>query len=132
MTDAGPEEPQVIVDLGRCSYRGAGGFCRISLFNCNSGRKAVDRVDIRFLHSLEELSCVRGEGFDVPTLTLSVDGIECEGGFSRSARARDDGESSSRNLEIESLEIVLSGPADDDGILHPSNLMAWPKKRRYV
>ena len=56
--DARPEQAHVIVDLGD----GRDGRARIAarrfLFDRNRWRQAVDMLDVRLLHHLEELACV--------------------------------------------------------------------------
>jgi hypothetical protein len=79
--DPGPEESQVIVDLGH----GADGGTRILagrlLLDRDGGRQALDRIHVRLLHEPEELPGIRGKRLDVPALTLGIDGVEGERGF---------------------------------------------------
>ena len=76
--DVGEEQAQVIVNLGD----GADGGARIRtgglLLDGNGGRQAVDQIDVRLLHLLEELPRIRGERLDIPTLPLGVNRVEGE------------------------------------------------------
>jgi hypothetical protein len=51
-------------------------------------------------------------------LSLGVDGVEGKAGFATAARASDNDELPERKLKVNSLEVVLSGSAEPDGI-HP-------------
>ena len=80
------------------------------------GRNALDAVDQRLVHAVEELPRVRREGLDVAALALGVQRVEHQRGFSRPADARDHDQFVQRQIEIEVLEIVLARAADADGI----------------
>lgn len=112
--DACIEQAQVIIDF----RRGADGRARVLgsglLVDRDGGGEAVDRIDVGFLHLSEELTRVRGEGFDVATLTLGVDGVEGERAFARAGEAREDDELVTRNREVDILEVVLTCTFDDD------------------
>ena len=41
--------------------------------------ETVDEIDIGFVHLAEELTCVRGQGFDVAPLPLGIDRVERQG-----------------------------------------------------
>ena len=60
-------------------------FCSIEI----GGREAVDLVDVRLLHHLQELAGIGGERLHVAALALGIDGVEGERGL---ARAREPGE----------------------------------------
>ena len=68
-------------------------------------------VDIRLFHEAEELAGVSGEGLDVAALALGVDGVESEGGLARAGEARDHDELVARDVDVDVLEVVLSGAA---------------------
>ncbi len=58
-------------------------------------------IDVGLLDALEELAGVGREGFDVAALALGVDGVEGEGGLSRSGDAGDDGKGVVRNVDVD-------------------------------
>src|SRR5690606_32713554 len=72
-TDAGPEQPQVIVNLGGGADGRAGIADAVLLTDGDGRRNAVDTVDVRLLHALEELARVGRQRLDVPPLPLGVD-----------------------------------------------------------
>lgn len=76
---AGVEELKVVIDLGEGPDGGAGGANRVFLLDGNCGRDAIDAVDLGFVHAVEELADVGGEGFDVAALALGIEGVEGEG-----------------------------------------------------
>src|SRR5207237_10580923 len=82
------------------------------------GRDAVDLIDLGFLHALQELPSVSGEGLDVAPLALGVDGVESEGGFAGSGHTRDDRELVVGNGKRNVFQVVDPGTTDPDVILH--------------
>ena len=112
--DARPQKPHVVVDLGD----GADGRARIArgglLLDGDGGREAVDLVDVRLLHHLQELARVGREAFDVAALALGIDGVEGERGFAGAGQAGEHHELVARDVEVDILEIVLARAADRD------------------
>jgi hypothetical protein len=82
------------------------------LLDRDGGREAVDMLDVRLLHHLEELARVGREGFHVPPLALRIDGIEGERGFARTGEAGDDRQALARDIHVDGLQIVLPRAAD--------------------
>ena len=112
--DARVEQAQVVVDLGD----GADGRARVPrrrlLVDRDRRREAVDRVDVRLLHHLEELPRVRRERLDVAALPLRVDRVE---GQARLAGAREAGDADQlvpRQRDRDVLEVVLPRAVDDE------------------
>ena len=112
--DARPQQPHVIVDFGD----GADGRARIArgglLLDGNGGREAVDLVDIRLLHHLQELPRIGRERLDVAALALGIDGVEGERGLARAGQAGEHHQRIARDVEIDVLEIVLARAPDGD------------------
>jgi hypothetical protein len=100
------------VDLGDGADGGAriarGGF----LLDGDGGRQAVDLIDVRLLHHLQELPRVSGEALDVAALALGIDRVEGERGFARAGQSGEHHELVARNVEIDVFEIVLARTAD--------------------
>ncbi len=89
-----------------------------ALLDRDRRREPLDMVDLGLLHLLEELPGVGGEALDVLPLPLRVDGVQGEGGL---AGARDPGhhdQGATGEVEVDPLEVVLPGAADDDPLLH--------------
>ena len=87
---------------------------RVLLPDGDGRRDAVDLVDRRLLHALEELAGIGRERFDVAPLAFGVDRVERERGFAGARNAGDDGELVVRNREREVLEVVEACAADND------------------
>ena len=68
--DAGEQQPHVVVDLGGRADRRSRVADAVLLADGDRRRDAVDAVDVRLLHPLEELARVGGQRLDVPTLAL--------------------------------------------------------------
>ena len=112
--DAGEEQLQVVVDLRDRPDRGAGRLDRILLLDRDGRRDALDRIDLRFVHAVEELPRVGRKGFDVAPLALGVERLKGETRLARAARTGHDGEFPDGNIEVDALEIVLAGAAHLD------------------
>ena len=112
--DARPQQPHVVVDLGD----GADGRARVLrgglLLDRDGGREAVDLVDVRLLHHLQELAGIGRERLDVAALALGIDGVEGERGLARAGQAGEHHELVARDLDVDVLEIVLARAADRD------------------
>src|SRR5208283_4780575 len=118
MPDARKQQAQVVVNLGDSANRRAriarGGF----LLDRDGRRQAFDRIDVGFLHLLEELARVGRQRFDVTALALGVNRVEGERGLAGAREPGDYDQAIARNLEIDILEIVLARALDDDSIGH--------------
>ena len=82
------EQAQVVVDLGHGADRRARVARGRLLVDRDRRAEAVDVVDVRLLHHLQELARVRGERLDVAALALGVDRVEGKATTCRSPRAR--------------------------------------------
>ena len=112
--DARPQQPHVVVDLGD----GADGRARIArgglLLDRDGRRQAVDLVDVRLLHHLQELARIGRERLDIAALALGVDGVERERGFAGTRQPGEHHQPVARNVDVDVLEIVLARAADRD------------------
>src|SRR4051812_14782803 len=113
---AGEQQLQVIVQLGHRADRRARGAHRVRLVDGDGRRNAVDRVDLRLVHPVEELARVRAEGLDVAALALRVESVEDERGLARARNAGHDHELSGRDCDAQVLQVVLAGAFDDYGV----------------
>ena len=113
-SDARVQQPHVVVDLGRR----ADGRPRIAdavlLADRDRRRDAVDAIDVRLLHPLEELARVRGQRLDIAPLPFGVDRVEGERRLARSADAGHDDQLADRQRQIDVLEVVRARAAHDD------------------
>jgi len=109
LADAGPQQAQVVVDLGdRADRRPRVARGRL-LVDRDRRRQALDRVDVRLVHLAEELARVRAQRLDVAPLPLRVDGVEGERRLAGARQARDDHEGVTRHADGDVLEVVLTG-----------------------
>ena len=117
--DADPREqqPQVVVDLGD----GPDGRARVArralLVDRDGRRQPVDLVDVRLLHLAEELAGVGAQALDVAALALGVDGVEGEARLAAPRQAGDDHQPVARERDVDVLEVVFAGSANDELIL---------------
>ncbi len=114
LTRAREKKLQVVVQLGHRPDRRAGRAHGVGLVDGDRRRDPLDRIDLGFVHAVEELPRVRAEGLDVAPLPLGVERVENERGFPRPRHPGDDDELARGDLEREVLEVVLAGAADDD------------------
>ena len=117
--DPGPQQAEIVVDLGD----GSDGRARVAadrlLLDRDRGRKALDRVDVRLLHEAEELSRVRRQGLHVPALTFGVDRVERQRGLSGPRQPGDHDEPLPGEGHVDVLEVVLPGaPYDEELVGH--------------
>ena len=106
------EQAQVVVDLGDRADRRARVARGRLLVDRDRRAEAVDVVDVRLLHHLEELPRVGGERLDVAALPLRVDRVE---GKARLAGAREPGDADQavpRQADGDVLQVVLAGAVD--------------------
>ena len=110
--DARVEEPQVVVDL----RDRADGRARVSrrrlLVDRDRRREPVDRVDVRLLHHLQELTRVGRQRLDVASLSLGVDRVEGKARLPRAGEPGDADERVPREPDSDVLEVVLPGAVD--------------------
>ena len=117
---AGEQEPQVVVDLGHGADRGPWIALRRALLDRDRRRQTVDEIDVRLVQPSQELPRVRRQGFDVAPLPLGEHGVERERRLARAARPRHDDEPVARQVQVDPLQVVLAGAADDDAVGSPS------------
>ena len=114
LADAGPEQPEVIVNLGGRPHGRPRVADAVLLADGDGRRDAVDPVDVGLLHPLQELSRVSRQRFDVAPLALRIDRVERQRRFPRSADARHDDQLVGRQLEIDPLQVVRARAGDDE------------------
>jgi hypothetical protein len=106
----GEQQAQIVVDLGDRADGGArvarGGL----LLDGDGRRQAVDLVDVRLLHHLEELAGIGRKRLDIAALALGVDRIEGERRLAGAAEAGQHDQAVTRQLEVDVLEVVLRAP----------------------
>ena len=117
---AGPEQAQVVVDLGDGADRRAGVAVRGLLVDRDRRREAFDEVDVGLVHLAEELPGVRRQRLDVPALALREDRVERQGGLAGAGQAGEHHQGVPGQLQGHVLQVVLTGTADDQSVAHKS------------
>ena len=113
-----PQQTQVVVDFGHGTHGGAGVFTGRLLVNGDSGRKAVDVVQIWLFHLAQKHPGVGAQGFHIPALTLGVDGVEGQGRLARTGQAGEHHQLVPGDGQVDVFQVVLPGPFDLNKILH--------------
>ncbi len=113
---AGEQQLQVIVELGHRPDGRARGAHGVGLVDGDGRRDAGDRIHLRLVHAVQELARVGREGLDVAALAFRVEGVEDERGLARAGHAGDHHQLVQRDVEVESLEVVLARATQGDGV----------------
>ena len=109
---AGPQQAQVILNLGDRGHGGAGVVRPLLLVDGNGWRKALDAVAIGFLHLADELARIGGKRFHIPSLTLGVQRVKGQGGFARARNAAHDHKAAAWKANVHVLQVVGPCPTD--------------------
>src|ERR687885_771214 len=112
VADPRVEQAQVVVDLRDRADGGAWVPRGRLLVDRDRRAQAVDRVDVRLLHHLEELARVGGEALDVPPLTLGVDRVEGKRRLPGPGEPGDADERVPRQPDGDVLQVVLARAVD--------------------
>ena len=112
--DVREEQAEVVVDLRHRPDRRPRVGARRLLLDRQGRRQALDRVDVRLLHLLEELAGVGRERLDVAALSLGVDRVEGERRLAGSRQPRDDHELVARQVHVDPFQVVDARAADGD------------------
>ena len=114
----GPQQAEVVVDLRHRAHGGPGVLAGGLLVNGDGGGEAVDVVHIGLLHLAQEHPGVGGEGLHIPPLPLGIDGVEGQGGLSRSGQAGDHHQLVPGEGDVDIFQVVGAGALDVDVCLH--------------
>ena len=87
--DASEKQPEIIINFGYGTHRGARIVTGSLLFDGYGRRQPLDQIDRGLLHSFEELTGIGGKGFHIPALPLGVKGVEGQARFARSRKTGD-------------------------------------------
>src|SRR5262249_13107534 len=91
------------------------------LLDGNRRRQAVDQIDVRLLHLLEELSGVGGERLDIASLPFRVNRVEGQRRLSRSGQARDHHQLLPGDVDVDVFQIVNARAAYSDPVVGHAN-----------
>src|SRR3954466_5836024 len=74
-------------------------------------------IDVRLFHLPEKLPGIGRKRLDIAALALGEDRIEGKRGLAGAGESGENDQFLARDFEIDVLEIVLPGPADDDPVV---------------
>ena len=84
----------------------------IGLLDGDRGRNPIDEVGLRLVHPLEELPRVGTERLYVAALPFRIERIEGETRFAAPARTSDDDQLPERQVEVNTLQVILTRATD--------------------
>ncbi len=116
--DRGPQQAQVVVNLGHRADRRARVARGRLLLDRDRRRQTLDGVDVGLLHLVEELPRVRGQRLHVAALALREEGVEGERGLAGAGNAGDHHQPVARDGDVDVGQVVLARAADQDLVLH--------------
>lgn len=118
LTDAGPEQAQIIMNL--CD--GANGRARVAgrglLIDGNCRTEALDKVDVGLIHLTQKLAGIGGKRLHISTLSLGEDSVESKGGLARSRQTGEHNHGVPGKVQIDIAQVVFPGASDDDVVTH--------------
>ena len=114
----GPEQTQVVIYFRYRAHCRPGAFGRCLLVNGNSGRQAVNGIHIRLVHLAQKLPGIGTQALHISPLSLGIDGIKGQTGFTGPAEAGKDHHFISWDLQIHVFQVVFPGAPDNDLIVH--------------
>ena len=125
-----PEQTVIVMDL---RHR-ADGRTRVSagrfLVNRDGRAQAFNGVDIRLFHLTEELSGIAGEGFDIPPLSLRIDGIKRQRALAGPGKPGKNHQFVPWNGDADILQIMHPRAADDQFFTHADESLMIDLPRR--
>ena len=113
----GEEQAEIVVDLGDRADRRPGVVAHRLLLDRDGRTEPLDVVHIRPFHDIQELACVGREALHEPALPFGVDRIEGKTGFAGAGQTGDDDELVPRDVDIDTLQVMLACAADHDRIV---------------
>ena len=114
----GPQEAQVVVDLGHRTHRGAGVFRGGLLVDGDGGGESVDVVHIGLLHLPQKHPGIGGEGLHIPPLSLGVDGVKGQGGLAAAREAGEHHQLVPGDIHIDVFQVVFPCAFDKNMVEH--------------
>ena len=117
-THTGVEEAKIVVDLGDRAHGGAGVLGGGLLVNGDGRGQSLDEIHVGLVHLTQKHAGVGGQGLHESAVSLGVDGIKGQRGFTRSRKSRHDHQLVAGDGDVHILQIMHAGALYDDGCLH--------------
>ncbi len=126
LADAREQHAQVIVDFRDGADRRTRVFPPRLLLDADGRRQTGKKIDVRLVHLPQKLPGISRQRFHVAALSFRIQRIEGERAFARAGDAGEDDQAIAGQLEIDVLQIVLAGAANDKGaVLHTGRCCSW-------
>ena len=109
---ASPEDPQVVMNLGRGRHGGARVRSHGGRFDGDARAESFDLLEGRAVPHSQELARIRRERLDEPSPPFRVDRVQGEGTLARPRRSSDDRQRVARKLDVDAFQVV--GPRAGD------------------
>jgi hypothetical protein len=84
----------------------------IGLLDGDCRRNPIDEVSLGLVHPLEELPGVGTERLDIPPLPFGIERVEGQTRFAAPARTSDDDQLPERQVEVDTLQVILTRTTD--------------------
>ena len=103
----GVQQSQIVINFGNGGYGGTWRRAGGALFDSDCRGESFDMPYFRFLHAVEEHTCISGQALDISALTFGVEGIESEGRLAGAAQSGNNHEFIAWYSNVDIFEIVL-------------------------
>ena len=117
VSQAGHEQPQIVVDLRHGRHGAAGIGVTGPLVDADRRLQALDQVDIRTFHLVQELPRVDRQAFQVLPLAFGVQRVERQAALARTAGTGNHHQLIPRDIDVHVLQVVHARAADPDRFL---------------
>ena len=114
----GPQQAEVVVDLGDGAHGGAGVLAGGLLVNGDGGGKALDVVHVGLFHLTQKHPGVGAQGLHIPPLALGVQRLEGERRLARAGQPGEYHQLVPGDGHVDVLQVVFPGAFDENMILH--------------
>ena len=114
----GIEKAEVVIYFRNCTYCRSGVAVGRLLIDRDRRREALQAVHLRLLHLPQELPRIAGERLHIAPLPLCVDRIKGKTALARSRQAGHDHQLVARDVQVNILQIMLSGSAKTDILVY--------------
>ena len=114
----GPQQAEIVVNFRDGTHRGTGVLAGGLLVNGNSGAEALDIVHVRLVHLSQEHPGIGGQTLHIPPLTLGVNGVKRQGGFSAAGYAGHHHQLVPGDGDVDIFQVIGPGTFYNDIFLH--------------
>ena len=113
LTHPGPQQAEIVIDLGDGAHGGAGVFAGGLLIDGNGGAQSLDIIHIRLTHLPQKLACISRQRLHITALAFCVNRVEGQTALAAARKAGDDHHFITRYLYRDILQVVLTRTLDN-------------------